>query len=278
MTPRWATFAVFAVNGAMVGTWVANIPWLQERLGVSKTTIGLCLLCGALGALLAMPLTGALLHRRPSGTVTRVAALTYCLLLPIPLSAPSAPVLAAFLFGFGAIGGAMDVSMNAHAVAVEKELDKPIMSSLHGGWSVGGFAAAGLTALRGRAEHRPAPVGADPRRHAWFAALYVTGRLGDASTHEEGPSFALPSRGVLLVGVLCCLAMVTEGAIGDWSGIYLRQDPAPRPRRPRPRSPASASAWRPRGSAATGSTSASARARWCAAGWRWSRSRSPRSC
>src|SRR6476661_1832982 len=99
-TPRWATFAVFAINGAMVGTWVANIPWLQERLGVSKTTIGLCLLCMALGALLAMPLTGQILHRRRSGSVTRVAALSYCLLLPIPLSAPSAPALAVCLFFF----------------------------------------------------------------------------------------------------------------------------------------------------------------------------------
>ena len=58
MTPRLATFAVFAVNGAMIGTWVAHIPWLQERLGVSKTTIGFSLLCMAAGALVAMPLTG----------------------------------------------------------------------------------------------------------------------------------------------------------------------------------------------------------------------------
>src|SRR3954469_14662322 len=224
MTPRWATFAVFAVNGAMVGTWVANIPWLQERLGVSKTTLGFCLLCMALGALLAMPLTGQILNRRSSGSVTRAAALAYCLLLPIPLSAPSAPALAAFLFVFGAVGGTMDVSMNAHAVAVEKELDKPIMSSLHGGWSVGGFLAAGFAALA-------SALSIDPRIWAlivgvalWLAAFYVTAWLGAASTHEEGAGFALPSRGVLLVGALCCLAMVTEGAIGDWSGIYLRQN------------------------------------------------------
>src|SRR3954452_7317455 len=98
MTPRWATFAVFAVNGAMVGTWVAHIPWLQERLGVSKTTIGLALLCMAAGALVAMPLTGPVLGGRRSGSVTRAAALAFCRLLPLPLLAPSAPALGALLF------------------------------------------------------------------------------------------------------------------------------------------------------------------------------------
>src|SRR3954452_17250622 len=102
LSPRQATFAVFAINGAMVGTWVANIPWLQERLGVSKTTLGLCLLCMALGALLSMPLTGQILYRPSSAGVTRAAALTYCLLLPLPLCAGSAAVLAAILFVFGA--------------------------------------------------------------------------------------------------------------------------------------------------------------------------------
>jgi hypothetical protein len=213
------------VNGAMIGTWVAFIPWKQGDLGVSKATIGLCLLCMAAGALIAMPLTGQLLDRRSSAGMTRAAALLYCLLLPLPLLAPSPAALGAVLFVFGAVNGAMDVSMNAHGVAVERELPKPIMSSLHGGWSVGGFVASGLVALS-RAG------GVDPRLWAaimgvvlWLAALYVTTRLGEASMHSgDHGGFAWPSRAVLLIGILCFLAMVTEGAIGDWGGIYLRQD------------------------------------------------------
>jgi fucose permease len=99
------------------------------------------------------------------------------------------------------------------------------MSSLHGGWSVGGFFASGLAVVAGSA-------GLDPRVESlivgvalWCFALFVTGRLGSASAHsEEGSGFALPSRAVLLIGLLCFLAMMTEGAIGDWSGIYLRHD------------------------------------------------------
>ena len=225
MSPRAATFAIFAVNGAMIGTWVAHIPWLQEHLDVSKSTIGLALLCMAAGALVAMPLTGQILDRRSSARVTRAAALIYCLMLPLPLIAPSALALGPILFVFGAANGAMDVSMNAHGVAVERDLGRPVMSSLHGGWSVGGFVSAGLAAAAGAA-------GLDPRVESlavgialWLASIAIAARLGEASAHSEaGGGFALPSRGVVLLGLLCFLAMVTEGAIGDWSGIYLRQD------------------------------------------------------
>src|SRR5206468_2355189 len=80
----------------------------------------------------------------------------YVPLLVLPLLAPSALALAALLAVFGAANGAMDVAMNGHGVAVERELGRPIMSSLHAGWSFGGFASAGLAALAGGA-------GVDPR-------------------------------------------------------------------------------------------------------------------
>ena len=85
MTPRLATFTVFAINGAMMGTWVAHIPWLQDHLEISKATLGLCLLCMAAGALVSTPLTGHILDGRSSASVTRVATLIFCLMLPLPL-------------------------------------------------------------------------------------------------------------------------------------------------------------------------------------------------
>ena len=226
MTPRAATFLSFFVNGAMIGTWVAQIPFVQDRLDVSKSTIGLALLCMATGALIAMPLTGQLLDRRSSATVTRVAALLYLPLIALPVLAPSPVLLGLALLVFGAGNGAMDVAMNAHGVAVERTLNRPIMSSLHAGWSFGGLAGAGGVALA-------VALGVDPRVEAlvaggvlWAAALFITARLGSASAHSEhGPAgLALPSRGVVLIGALCFLVMVTEGAMGDWSGIYLKTD------------------------------------------------------
>jgi predicted MFS family arabinose efflux permease len=223
MSPRVATFLVFSINGAMVGTWVAHIPWLQDHLEISKGTLGLCLLCMAAGALVSMPLTGHVLDRRPSASVTRWTTLVFCLMLPLPLLATSPYMLAAILFVFGASSGAMDVAMNAHGVAIQNELDRPVMSSFHGGWSVGGFVAAGLVAVS-------AASGLDPRVESvvvgaglWLLGVWVTGRLGAASAQSSaGHGLALPTRPVLLIGGLCFLVMLAEGAIGDWSGIYLR--------------------------------------------------------
>jgi predicted MFS family arabinose efflux permease len=225
VTPRLATFWVFVINGAMIGTWIAHLPWLQDHLGISKATLGFCLLCAALGAFISMPVTGQLLDRYSSASLTRVSTLVFCLMLPLPLLATGPYMLGAILFVFGASNGAMDVSMNAHGVAVERMSPKPIMSSLHAGYSLGGFAAAGLVAI-------VAVAGVGPRVESlfvgvalWLGGFWVTRRLGSASSHSEASSgLALPSRAVLLLGVLCFVAMMTEGAIADWSGIYLRHN------------------------------------------------------
>jgi predicted MFS family arabinose efflux permease len=216
---------VFGVNGAMIGTWVAHIPWLQDHLGVSKATLGLCLLCMAVGAVVAMPLTGLILDRLPSASVARWSTLVFCLMLPLPLLATSPVMLAPILFVFGASNGAMDVAMNAHGVAIQEKLERPVMSSFHGGWSVGGFLAAGVVAIA-------AAAGLDPRAEGlivgvclWLLSLWITRRLGTMSSHSSvGHGFALPTRPVLLIGGLCFLVMLAEGAIGDWSGIYLKHN------------------------------------------------------
>ena len=225
MSPRLATFLVFAVNGAMIGTWVAHIPWLQDHLGISKATLGLCLLCMAAGAVVSMPLTGLILDRRPSASVVRWSALVFCLLLPLPLLATGPLILAPILFVFGASNGVMDVAMNAHGVAVQEDLGRPVMSSFHGGWSVGGFVAAGVVAIA-------AAAGLDPRVESLIVgvsllllSLWITRGLGAVSSHSSaGSRFALPTRPVILIGGLCFLVMLAEGAIGDWSGIYLKHD------------------------------------------------------
>jgi predicted MFS family arabinose efflux permease len=225
LSPRLATFLVFAVNGAMVGTWVAHIPWLQDHLRISRATLGFCLLCMAAGALVSMPITGHVLDRLPSASLVRWTALVFCLMLPIPLLATSPYMLGAILFVFGAANGAMDVAMNAHGVAIQERLGRPVMSSLHGGWSVGGFVAAGLVALT-------AAGGVDPRAESlvvgvalFLFCLWITRRLGASATHSpDGQGLALPTRPVILIGGLCFLVMLAEGAIGDWSGIYLRHN------------------------------------------------------
>ena len=146
-------------------------------------------------------------------------------MLPLPLLAPEPWLLPLALIVLGASSGAMDVSMNAHGVAVERVLHRPIMSSLHAGWSFGGLAGAALVAAGGGA-------GIDPRVETLIATglfllllVVCLRRLGEGSATAEAPSgFVRPTRGVVMLAVLCLIVMVTEGAMADWGGIYLTRD------------------------------------------------------
>jgi fucose permease len=223
---RWATTAIFFANGAALGTWVAQIPWIQERFDLSKSAMGLVIVGMSLAVVLAFPIAGQAIVKHGSERMTRLGSIADALAVNLIVLAPHPLLVAAALFVFGASSATMDVAMNSHGVSVERELRRPIMSSLHAGWSFGGMTGAGLSAGL-------AAVGADPRVSVAIASVallavvaYFSPRLGHGSRAEgeEAPRFTLPSRGVVLLAILCLLVMVTEGAMADWGGLYLRQD------------------------------------------------------
>jgi MFS family permease len=225
VTSRLATAGVFFVNGAVIGTWVGHIPWIQERFDFSKSTLGLVILAMAIGVIVALPVMGQAIVRLGSVRSTRLAGTLCVLVLPLPLLAPEPWLLPLALIILGASSGAMDVSMNAHGVAVEQRIHRPIMSSLHAGWSFGGLAGAALVAAAGGA-------GLDPRAETLIATgllllllVACLSRLGEGSATAEAPAgFTKPTRGVVMLAVLCLIVMVTEGAMADWGGIYLTRD------------------------------------------------------
>ena len=226
MTSRWATTGVFAVNGAAIGSWVAQIPWVQERFDLSKSAMGLLIVAMAAAVIVAFPIAGHAVVRRGTVNVMRAGGTVCVLAVSLPILAPHPLLVALGLFVLGGASATMDVAMNSHGVSVEKALGRPLMSSLHAGWAFGGMAGAGFAAAM-------AAAGVDPRLTvavsagvlllALIACLRRVGP-GSAAAGEESPGFTLPSRGVLLLAVLCLLIMVTEGAMADWSGLYLRQD------------------------------------------------------
>jgi MFS transporter len=225
VTARAATFGVFFVNGAVIGTWVGHIPWIKDRFGFSTSTFGLVILAMSIGVIVALPLMGQAIVRLGSARSTRIAGSACVALVLLPLLAPEPWLLPLALVALGAASGAMDVSMNAHGVAVERLLHRPVMSSLHAGWSFGGLAGAGMVAIG-------VAVGLDPRVQTLVAATLLAvllaaclARLGPGSATADAPQgFVRPSRGVVLLAVLCLLIMVTEGAMADWGGIYLTGD------------------------------------------------------
>jgi predicted MFS family arabinose efflux permease len=216
---------MFAVHGAVVGTFAARVPWLADHVGVAVGGLGIALLMPGVGALLAMPLSGRLVHRYDLRSLVRILMLLWCAALLLPALPTSLAVLCLVLVVYGAAAGVADVAMNAHAVLVEERYGRSVMSSFHGFWSLGGLAGSAVAALAARA-------GLDARIHfaATAAVLAVVALIASAGllhhrpapALDAPPAFALPSRAVLPIGLIGLCAVFAEGAALDWSAVYVR--------------------------------------------------------
>ncbi len=231
---RFAVSLLFLLNGILFATWVSRIPAIKVTHGLSHGALGLALLGMASGALVAMPAAGWLSHRFGSARVCAVSAVLYAAGLPAVALAPNIAWLCLILFCFGTAHGALDVAMNAQAVEVEALYrPKPINSSFHGLFSLGGLIgslAGGLVAAAGFSPWQHFTVVAIA---ASAAALFLANprlltsparseRREAHESHERKPAGRFP--GVLLVlGVIAFCVMLGEGAMADWTGIYLRQ-------------------------------------------------------
>ncbi|MYR41323.1 MFS transporter [Streptomyces sp. SID5910] len=222
---RYAVAAVFAVHGAVTGSFATRVPWIQDHAGVSAGQLGLALAFPALGASVAMPLAGSVSHRFGARTALRGLLALWTLALVLPSLAPNLLTLCLALFVYGATAGMSDVAMNALGVEVENRLNKSIMSGLHGMWSAGALTGSAAGTLA-------AHLGADARLHHVLAAgvLTVLGLvactwvldLQPAEDEDPPPRFALPPRSALLIGAVGFCAVFAEGASLDWSAVYLR--------------------------------------------------------
>ncbi|MFC9096053.1 MFS transporter [Streptomyces sp. NPDC057072] len=224
---RYAVAAVFAVHGAVTGSFATRVPWIQDHASVSAGQLGLALAFPALGASVAMPLAGGISHRFGARNALRGLIALWTLSLVLPSLAPNLLTLCPALFVYGASAGMADVAMNALGVEVEDRLGRSIMSGLHGMWSAGALigSAAGTLA---------AHLGSDARLHHTLAAAVLTVLglaactwvldLQPAEDEEPPPRFALPPKSALLIGAIGFCAVFAEGASLDWSAVYLRQE------------------------------------------------------
>ncbi|MGW1598508.1 MFS transporter [Streptomyces sp. NPDC002343] len=221
---RVRTAAVFAVHGAVAGSFATRIPWIVDHLRISDGSLGVALLAPALGSLLAMPLASRLVHRFGGRAALRTLLTAWCVALLLPALAPDVVLLFAGLLVFGAAAGMADVVMNAAGVELEKELGRSVMASMHGMWGVGGLVASGAGSLAAAAR-------VDARVHFAAAAavlacvgLYAVQGVLDIRPRpgqQEPPRFALPPRSALAIGAVGFCAVFAEGASGNWSALYL---------------------------------------------------------
>jgi MFS family permease len=222
---RLAVAAIFLLNGLALANWLARIPDVKQQFGLSDQLLGLVLLCAAVGALLAQPTVGWLIRYVGSRRMTTIMGIAFCLSISLPGLAGDIPSLMGALFVLGACNGGLDVAMNAQAALVEQRYARPIMSSFHGLWSIGGLAGAAIGGLL-------ATQGVGVRAHLLGIAAVVTilvaaatrWLLVDTDQHQDaGPSFALPPRALLLLGSIAFGVLLCEGAIADWGAVYLRE-------------------------------------------------------
>ncbi|MEV6103569.1 MFS transporter [Streptomyces sp. NPDC051940] len=223
---RVAIAVVFALHGAVTGSFATRVPWVQDHTGISAGELGLALCFPALGAAAAMPLAGRITHRFGARPALRGLMVLWCLALIPPALAPGGLTLAPALFLYGATSGTADVAMNALGVETESRYGRPIMSSLHGMWSAGALAGSAAGTVAAHAD-------LDARVHFAVAACVLTALslavchwvldLRSEPDEEPPPHFAFPPKSALIIGAVGFCSVFAEGASLDWSAVYLRQ-------------------------------------------------------
>jgi MFS family permease len=170
-----------------------------------------------------MNLAGYLAARFGSRPVTVIAAMSLCLMLPLLALAPTLPILVGTLILYGASTGSMDVAMNAQGVSVERRYGRPILNSFHACWSLGGLSGAlagGLVASHGVPPLLPF-LGVALLCAILTLAVARSLLPVEAEAQETAVTFARPTRAVLALGLVAFCVVLGEGAMADWSAIYL---------------------------------------------------------
>lgn len=217
-----ATRAIFFIGGFGAASWAPLVPFLKLRLQLSEDILGMLLLCIGVGSLLTMPFSGLAAARFGCRRVIASAGTVYAMLLLVLSQASSFWLIVAALLLFGAVMGTIDVVANIHAVIVEKASEHRLMSGMHALWSVGGFTGAGLFGFWMQQGFSPfAATTCAVMIMLVLLAVSQRGLLRYGGGREGTSLFAVPRGIVAFVGVICCIAFLVEGAIMDWSGVFL---------------------------------------------------------
>jgi MFS family permease len=228
-SPRVAVSAAFLIHATVSGTWAPRLPAIKESLELSDGELGTALVGLAIGLLIGTRVAGAPVDRFGSRPVMRAGFPLLAATLVLPGVANSLVTLFLSLFVLGLASGALDVAMNAQGIEVERHLRRPILSGLHGLWSVGLGIGAGLAALA-------AAIGAEPLEHfAVVAGVLALASLvflrGLLAAHRPAPGEPAEERvtvrwtpALTLLGVIAFCSFVGEGSASDWSAVYLTQE------------------------------------------------------
>jgi MFS family permease len=229
-------FSYFFVLGVATATWSARLPAIKAALDLSDGRLGLVLFAVPAGAVVTLPFSGRIADRFGAVRVTRIAGVACpaaLVLIGLGPQTGDVAVLVAALACYGAVAGLLDVSMNACGARLEIAYGRPILSSLHAGYSIAGLVGAGIGALSAALGISPLPafaatalvliIGglfAGPRMVIPPAPAEAQPRPDDAPRRSPGQISAV----IWVLGLLALFGQVGEGSAGDWSAVYLHVD------------------------------------------------------
>jgi len=218
--PAWA----FASLNILFGTWAIYIPMVKDDLGIDKATLGLALFFLSFGVFTVFPVASRIVNYLGVGRATWFGILLLCITALFPLMATSFVTLALALFFFGSANGLLDISMNTLVTEIEKEDRVNFMSASHGFFSLGGV-LAGLGSFlilvfQDRMLHMLAAIFLVLSVNFIFHRRYK--HIVAAPVEKEPFSFR-NFKPLLLLGVVSFVVMGSEGAVVDWSGLFLKE-------------------------------------------------------
>ena len=225
LPPKWATATLFLLDGTGFGVWAAHVPVIQRNLRLDTAALSLVLLCIVSASILSMPLTGYLIARFGSRTVVRVVAASYAASVFVLSLLHTHWTLMAGAALFGAVKGALDVAVNAQALAVEQRTGRSCMNLCQGCWSLGGLLGAGASSLL--LKH-----GGSAQQDLLLCALLLAALclaafpslLRETPTPKAHRNFTWPDSQILRLALLAFFGLFAEGAVGDWAAVYLHSN------------------------------------------------------
>lgn len=223
--------AQFFVLGVMFATWGVHVPTVKGHYGLGEQALAIAMLAGGAGALLALAQAGRVIGRWGPRRVAAAMGVLCCACIACLLAGASYAVLLAVMLAFGITGSLLDVAINTEATEIERLAARPLMSGFHGMFSLGGMAGASLGSVA------PA-LGLSPQGHLLLAsglgaaAVLAASRamlpVPDKAAEEKHPlSMQDFVKGpLLLLDVLAAMGLIAEGAMYDWSVLFMKQERA----------------------------------------------------
>jgi predicted MFS family arabinose efflux permease len=222
----WALRAQFFVAGALFATWGVHVPSIKQHYALGDQALAIAMLASGAGSVFSLLQAGPVLARHaPSRVVPAMAVVCVGAVGSLLLPAQYA-LLLALMLTYGMAAALFDVAINDEATSIERQAGRPLMSGFHGMFSFGGMLGAGSWSALSHLDVSPAGHLAGAAAVLGALALAASRFMLREERHERpgGAPLSLPRGPLLLLGVLAAMGLVGEGAMYDWSVLYLREE------------------------------------------------------